>query len=84
MDTVAISRPREEFVASDSLVNLRVQHLKNPKKAEKFYKNYEKELRALIRYNEEKVIAPLRLQLQKQKQLSLTISKASKSSPLDH
>ena len=68
MDTVAISRPREEFVASDSLVNLRVQHLKNPKKAEKFYKNYEKELRVLIRYNEEKVIAPLRLQLQRQKQ----------------
>ncbi|MCP1384437.1 hypothetical protein [Runella salmonicolor] len=69
--SVVVPPKKPDFVASDSLIALRIKHLKTPKKAEKFYQNYEQELRALIRHNEEKIIAPLRLQLQKQKSFHL-------------
>ncbi len=69
--SVVVPPKKPDFVAADSLIALRVKHLKTTKKAAKFYQNYEQELRALIRHNEEKIIAPLRLQLQKQKSFHL-------------
>lgn len=61
---------KPDFLASDSLIDLRAKHLKTPKRAAKFYDSYERELKALIKYNEEKVIAPLRLKLQHQKRFT--------------